>query len=94
MRFPEAIGKWCEVKELPQDKKTRRWRVDTLGGKTPLGHIAWYGAWRQYAFWPANCTLFEPTCMNDIAAFCKEQTGKHREHRKRQRAYALAGATA
>lgn len=92
MRFPEPIGKWCEVKELPQDKKTKRWRVDTLGGAYLLGYIRWYGAWRQYAFCPEAMTVFEPTCMNDIAAFCKDETRKHRENRARQRAYEKAVA--
>lgn len=35
-----------------------------------LGQVRWFGAWRCYAFFPANGTLFEPTCLGDLAAFC------------------------
>jgi hypothetical protein len=34
-----------------------------------LGEVRWYGAWRSFAFFAANGTLFEPTCLRDLAAF-------------------------
>jgi len=32
----------------------------------PLGQIKWYGAWRQYTFWPMGDTIWNKRCMLDI----------------------------
>jgi hypothetical protein len=34
-----------------------------------LGHIKWYGPWRQYCFWPSPQTIFNPACLQDIREF-------------------------
>jgi len=59
-------------------------RLDTPGRKTPiveirskssralLGQIKWYGAWRQFCFWPEPKTIFNVGCMNDIEAHIAE----------------------
>lgn len=39
-----------------------------------LGEIKWHGAWRRYAFFPSPDTLFEPTCLRDLADKCDEET--------------------
>ena len=40
------------------------------GAAKALGEIAWYGPWRKYAFSPRPNTVFEATCLRDLAAFC------------------------
>lgn len=35
-----------------------------------LGTVKWYAQWRQYAFYPAEGTVFEKTCLRDIKDFC------------------------
>lgn len=34
-----------------------------------LGHIRWYGPWRQYCFFPAPGTIWNVGCLNDINQF-------------------------
>ena len=36
-----------------------------------LGVIKWFGRWRQYCFFPAIRTVFNPGCMQDICEFIK-----------------------
>lgn len=31
-----------------------------------LGEIKWFGRWRQYAFYPAEGTIWNPDCLADI----------------------------
>jgi hypothetical protein len=31
-----------------------------------LGQIRWFGAWRQYCFYPSGGTIFNPTCLARI----------------------------
>jgi hypothetical protein len=47
----------------PTDKKTRIVSVRSLRTREELGVIRWYGAWRQYCFYPNVRTIFNPTCM-------------------------------
>ncbi|MFH1184676.1 MAG: hypothetical protein V1755_06510 [Chloroflexota bacterium] len=75
---------------LPDDPKrrTRRWFVrskhetDSDGDGLILTDIAWFGRWRKYAAQPRDGTIYEETCLREIAEFCEQRT---REHRLRQR---------
>lgn len=62
---------WVDFKEVRDTGKTKVWSVVTTydGGGVELGVVKWHGAWRKYAFYPEYGTLFEPTCLRDIAAF-------------------------
>lgn len=60
--------------------KTSIWAVDTRDG-LPLGTVKWFGAWRKYAFYPADSTVFEATCLMEIAAFCMTRTEEHKARR-------------
>jgi len=79
-------GKWVVFQPSPvQSKsgKTSRWDVVTKGGEkfaggVVLGVIQWWGAWRKYAFFPGDATLYEPTCLRDIAAFIDERMAQRR----------------
>ena len=62
------IGRWCCVEERPPTGKTRRFLVTDAGGN-PLGDVKWFSAWRRYAFYPGRLTVYEPTCLRDIATF-------------------------
>ena len=37
-----------------------------------LGKIRWYGAWRQYCFWPSPNCVFNRECMTDIQNMIQE----------------------
>jgi hypothetical protein len=73
----ERIGKYLTVEELGGKAKTKVWIV--LGSdNSPLGQIRWYGAWRQYTFWPIGTgTVLNATCLDDIAKFTRKHTGEH-----------------
>jgi len=65
-----------EVCESPAHRrlKTTVWRVVAKDGDAHLGEIRWYAHWRRYTFQPGpRGTVFEPTCLRDIAAFIDEQ---------------------
>lgn len=49
---------------------------------TKLGVIKWYGQWRQYAFFPAGSTIWNPDCLREVADKCAELTREHREAKK------------
>jgi len=54
--------------------KTSEWDVLSIRrGLEPLGTIRWFGRWRQYAFFPADDTLFNPECMEAISAFIRDR---------------------
>jgi hypothetical protein len=81
------MAKWIEFKEVETaGRKTRIWAVMTTSELDPssLGYIRWFGRWRGYAFYPDPGTLYEATCLNDIAAFIKEQNAAHREAKKKE----------
>jgi len=76
-------GTWVQfVDEGPTPSgKTRIFRVETIadleaGTTLPviLGSVKWFGRWRRYALFPSMQTVFEATCLREIADFCEEQT--------------------
>ena len=62
--------------------KTAIWQVSTAvkdreGNPhpgVPLGQVKWFGKWRKYSFFPLQETLYEETCLRDIADFCQTLT--------------------
>lgn len=67
-------------KASKQNPKTAIYIVrthDLCGAK--LGEIRWYAQWRQYGFYPEEGTVFEKTCLSDIANFCIELNKKQRK---------------
>lgn len=75
------MSKWImfrpRLKRTPA-QRTEQWDVISLDGKL-LGIVKWYGAWRQYAFFPEPETIYERQCLRDLAEFCEKETYKHRE---------------
>ena len=65
-------SKWLMYEEqiTPAGRKTKIWWVRAKEGGTLLGEIGWYGAWRQYVFYPRQATIFNRTCLRDLAAAC------------------------
>ena len=56
---------------IKQTDKTKVFRVRNKQHGNILGLIMWYGAWRQYAFFPSEETVFSSGCMQDITQFIK-----------------------
>ena len=70
-----------------QKPKTAVWLVLTKDSEKEdagheLGQVRWFGRWRKYAFFPAMNTVYEQTCLRDLAAFCERETSAHRNRVK------------
>lgn len=59
-------------------RKTDVWDVLSARSGERLGFIRWYGPWRQYTFWPAPDTTWNPDCLREIALHCRGLTDAHR----------------
>lgn len=46
--------------------------------KMKLGTIQWYGAWRQYVFYPEPGTLFNRSCLSDIESMLQSMNAEQR----------------
>ena len=57
--------------------KTQLWQVRSKSSNELLAEIKWYGAWRQYCFFPLNA-LFNSTCLDDIKKFLDKLNEEHR----------------
>lgn len=63
--------------------KTKVWDVATIEDQEDLlGEVRWFASGRCYAFYPYDKTVFEKTCLRDIASFCEKQTLKWRRERE------------
>jgi len=63
-------------------KVTKVWRVDNKYGDGLLGHVAWFGRWRKYAFYTVPERVFEEVCLREIAEFCERKTKEHKQKRE------------
>lgn len=45
---------------------TRVILVQSTRSSALLGHIRWFGRWRQYTFWPRPNTTFNQSCLAEI----------------------------
>lgn len=66
------------VDETPEGRKTKVIVVRSVSGGDVLGLISWFGRWRQYCLWPADDTIFNVGCMNDISAKIGELMAERR----------------
>ena len=68
----EVKSKYLEFDYVGSTGKTDIWNVLSKTSGYILGQIKWYGAWRQYCFWPSPQTIFNPQCMLDINQAIKQ----------------------
>lgn len=64
--------RFVEQPILP-NRKALRIYVMNRSNDAVLGEIKWYGAWRQYCFFPHEVIL-SYECLEDIAKVCEEYT--------------------
>ena len=65
-------NKYIHFEQLETKTKTEVWWVKNIRSGAVLGEIKWYGAWRQYCFFPSALSIFNPTCLDDINQFIGE----------------------
>lgn len=67
------------VDEQPANRKTKSWLVVARDDQwTPLGDVKWFARWRKYCFFPRQETVYEETCMKEIAEFIVDRTNEHK----------------
>ena len=44
-----------------------------------IGHVKWYGPWRQYNFFPLDSTCYNKDCLRQIADFTELVTKEHKD---------------
>ena len=62
-------GMFLKFDLLKEGDKTNQYLVVSKKTSTPLGFVKWYGAFRKYCFFPADQTIFDPSCLRDIINF-------------------------
>lgn len=67
------------IETLSRDRVTVVYGIYAMRSGTCLGEIKWYGAWRQYTFWPHLGTIWNPDCLREVADKCAELTRDHRK---------------
>lgn len=73
-------SKWLEFRIAAVKPKTMVWQVISKKSGNLLGQIAWYGPWRQYAFFPVPAdVLFNAECLGDIKAFLENEMQKRKK---------------
>lgn len=70
---------FLEFIEVKVDLKTKIWIVNNKHHKIEIGKVKWAGNFRKYAFFPDVNTFYDANCLEQLAAFCKEQTELHRK---------------
>ncbi len=71
------MSKYIEFELIDKKPKTNVYAVKKKNPINPLyvpilGYIEWYGAWRQYCFYPKGDTIFNMDCMQYIIDYIKE----------------------
>ncbi len=57
---------------------TKIWDV-VSGGY--IGKVSWYGPWRKYCFYPNDNSLYDQTCLREVADFLETETRRHKDGR-------------
>lgn len=80
----QASGYLCFILKSPRSERRRTeiWNVVGARNGVGLGELRWFARWRQYAFYPAPGTIFNPDCLRDIGLACGELTRRQRAWRE------------
>jgi hypothetical protein len=78
---PEYL-KFIEVES--RSIKTKTWEVRSFHSNIKLGEIQWWPAWRQYVLFPENQTLWNHSCLSEIAEFMQRKMIEHRAAKRRE----------
>lgn len=78
--LPTRLGKYMWAVFRPaSNRKTDIWSIEGRSGV--LGYVRWHGPWRGYAMFPEPNTIFNATCLRELASFTDEQTRLHKHER-------------
>lgn len=66
--------------ELNTTTVTKRWEVIVTASDAILGFVSFRGAWRKYVFQPNAATLYDASCLREIAQFTEAETNRWKEN--------------
>ncbi len=74
LRPPVGDYKYLAFQELirVEGRKTAVYSCRNKRSGEELGQIRWYGAWRQYCYFPTVQAVYSAGCLRDIAGFMAE----------------------
>ncbi len=75
----EAETKYLQFELVRDTGKTQVWEIHSRKGHGYLGDVRWLGRWRCYAFFPAQNTVFNKTCLKDIQEFIDQLMSARRD---------------
>ena len=82
--MPELKSDYMIASDVSESgKPTKRWNILSYSSCALLGRIGWYGAWRQYAFFPAEKTIFNSDCLDALQVFLDEANAEHKNKVKK-----------
>lgn len=59
--------------------KTHLWSVRSKSSGDILGQIRWYGAWRQYCFYPEGDTIWNEDCLRAVRNAMNQANEDHKK---------------
>jgi len=74
-------SKYMVFDKIGDTGKTEIWNIISKSSDFILGQIKWYGAWRQYCFWPSPLCVFN-VGMDDIKGMINELMEQRRIAKK------------
>lgn len=63
--------------------KTSRYPLRSRNGDYILGVIKWYGAWRQFCFFPQPETLWSVGCLHDVQQAMASITARYKQQKQK-----------
>lgn len=57
---------------LKENPKTKAWACHNNRSDAELGQVKWYGAWRQYCYFPSCPAVYSVSCFEDINDFIRQ----------------------
>ena len=79
------MSEYLEFKEIEVRTKTRQWSIISQSSGDILGAIKWYGAWRQFTFFPMPGTIWNSGCLTEIHEFLQSAQKDWRESKNEGR---------
>ena len=65
----EKVFEYISLLEKPNKGKTRVFSCINNRHGDELGIVKWYGAWRQYCYFPTADAVYSRGCLRDIQSF-------------------------
>lgn len=78
--MPEGTFIKVRCKQFSPSRKTCVFYVENNEG-LPLAHIRWHAPWRRYVLQPLDDTLYDASCLTEIAARLTQLTQERDEKR-------------